>query len=62
MVEDDEYSFEFIKAVLGKSGTNILRAINGESAIKFCKENPDIHVVLMDINMPVMNGFEATKK
>ena len=62
VVEDDEYSFEFIKAVLGKSGTNILRAINGESAIKFCKENPDIHVVLMDINMPVMNGFEATKK
>jgi len=37
-------------------------AHNGEEAIKYCNENSQIDLVLMDINMPVMNGFEATKE
>ncbi len=62
IVEDDEYSFEFLKIVLEKPGTSIFRATDGEEAIKFCEENPDTDLVLMDINLPTMNGFEATKR
>lgn len=62
IVEDDEFSFDFLKIVLEKPGTSIFRATDGEEAIKFCEENPDTDLVLMDINMPIMNGFEATKR
>lgn len=62
VVEDDQHSFEFLQIILQKQGARIFRAIDGEEAIKFCKENPDIDLVLMDINMPIMNGYEATKE
>lgn len=37
-------------------------AYNGEMAIDICTVNDDIHLVLMDVRMPVMDGYEATKK
>lgn len=61
VVEDVEPSFEFLKIILEKFGYKILWAKNGEEAIKQCKENSIIDLVLMDINMPKMNGYEATK-
>ena len=42
-------------------GATVLRAENGEEAINYCTEDSTIDLVLMDINMPVMNGFVATK-
>lgn len=62
VVEDVDSSFEFLKVVLEKSGINTIWAKNGKESIKICKENPNIDLVLMDINMPVMNGYEATKE
>ncbi len=62
IVEDVKISFEFLKIVLEKSGINIIWAKNGKEAIKLCKEKTNIDLVLMDINMPVMNGYEATKR
>ncbi|MBU1013653.1 MAG: PAS domain S-box protein [Bacteroidetes bacterium] len=61
VVEDDESSFEFLKVILKKTTQFILWAPNGEEAIRHCKNNPAIDLVLMDINMPVMNGYDATK-
>lgn len=61
VVEDVEPSFELLKIILEKFGYKILWAKNGEEAIKQCKENSIIDLVLMDINMPKMNGYEATK-
>lgn len=39
-----------------------LIATNGLEAVRICKENPDIDIVLMDIKMPELNGYDATKK
>ncbi|NOY95148.1 MAG: PAS domain S-box protein [Chlorobi bacterium] len=60
IVEDDEISFKFLQILLEKSGVHTFWAKNGKAAIKICNENPNINLVLMDINMPVMNGLEAT--
>ena len=64
IAEDDEISFELYKIRLEELGMNlkIIHAKNGEIAVEKVKENPDIDLILMDIRMPVMNGYEATKK
>jgi len=62
VVEDIEYSYEFLQIVLEKPGVNTLWAKNGKEAIAFCSENKDIDLVLMDINMPIMNGYDATRE
>ena len=60
IVEDDEISEELISIILEKFGKEILRVESGISAVEACRSNPDIDLVLMDIQMPGMNGYEAT--
>ena len=62
IVEDVEASFHFLNAVLLKSRINTVWAKDGADAVKLCKENSIIDLVLMDISMPVMNGYDATKR
>lgn len=59
-VEDDELSYTLLTKCLDKYSQEILHAITGEDAVSACKNNPDIDLILMDIQMPVMNGYEAT--
>ena len=47
--------------MLSGSGLHIIRAVNGVEAVKLCKTNQAIDLVLMDIKMPEMDGYEATK-
>jgi signal transduction histidine kinase/CheY-like chemotaxis protein/ligand-binding sensor domain-containing protein len=61
VVEDDENSYLFIKSILKNFRANFLHAVNGNDAVKFVKENPGISLVLMDIKMPELNGFDATR-
>ncbi|MCA1759301.1 MAG: response regulator, partial [Bacteroidales bacterium] len=62
IAEDDTFSELLInKAIEGFSG-KILTATNGVEAIEICRNNPGIDLVLMDINMPEMDGYEATRK
>lgn len=63
IVEDEEVNFLYLDTLFKKSALNIkrLHAKNGQEAVDICKRNSKINLVLMDLKMPVMNGFEATK-
>jgi len=62
VAEDDELNYFYLETLLRKNGYNILRAKNGMEAVKMCKGNPEVELVLMDIKMPLLNGHEATRK
>lgn len=62
IVEDDVPSFEFLRIVLSARGIKCVWAKNGEEAINYCAKNPETDLILMDLNMPIMNGYEATIK
>jgi signal transduction histidine kinase/ActR/RegA family two-component response regulator len=59
VAEDEKANFIFIKTILGKAKAKIYWAENGLEAVKICKKK-NIDLVLMDIKMPVMNGYDAT--
>ena len=62
IVEDDELSFEYLKEILGETKANILHAKDGQTAINYCKEKDNIDLVLMDIQLPGIDGNTATEK
>ena len=61
VVEDEHSNFYLAQTFLSKGGATIVRAMNGEEAVVYCRKNVDLDMVLMDIKMPEMNGYEATK-
>lgn len=62
VVEDDNDSFLYLETLLEKNNVTILRAENGKEAVERCAADKKISLILMDIQTPVMNGYEATKK
>ncbi|NHN25531.1 transporter substrate-binding domain-containing protein [Flavobacterium jejuense] len=65
IAEDGDVNFMFLKTVLSKMpefNFVIHRAENGKKAVDICKENKQIELVFMDIKMPIMDGYEATKQ
>ncbi|MEI8047825.1 MAG: ATP-binding protein [Bacteroidota bacterium] len=61
IVEDTDFSFVFIEAVLNSTGIRTIWAKNGKEAIEYLKTNQAIDLIMMDMHMPVMNGFEASE-
>jgi signal transduction histidine kinase len=61
VVEDDKTSFILIKEILSPLKIRILYANDGSVAVEIVKANPDIGLILMDIKLPVMDGFEAIR-
>ena len=53
-------NFFFLEEYLRKYDIKILRAVDGAEAVRMCKANNNIDLVLMDIKLPVMSGFDAT--
>lgn len=62
VAEDVESNFLYIDTILKPTGAKIFHARDGEDAIALFKQEQDFDLVLMDIQMPVMNGYEATKE
>jgi len=48
--------------VLEDEGLQCISAENGQAALKILKEQPDVDIILMDIMMPEMDGFETTQE
>ncbi len=62
IAEDDETTEMLIKAAVNIFGKEILTTRTGTEAVKICRNNPDIDLLLMDVKMPEMNGYEATRQ
>ena len=60
IVDDAELNREILKEILGET-YNYLEAENGKQAIQIMGDNPGIDLMLLEINMPQMNGFEVLK-
>jgi len=62
IAEDDEGSFDYLKAVLKKIDCEIIQTITGPEAVEMAFNNPDIDLILMDIKLPEKDGYEATRE
>ena len=61
VVEDVESNYQYIVAVLKSTMVNIHWITDGNAAVDFCLNYPDIDMVFMDINLPGIDGYEATR-
>ena len=62
IAEDDEGSAMLIAMAIRGFSKAILKVRTGIEAVEACRNNPDIDLILMDIKMPEMDGFEATRQ
>ncbi|MDO9254722.1 MAG: ATP-binding protein [Bacteroidales bacterium] len=62
IVEDDEISQMLISIAFIKFSKEILKVENGNDAVDICRKNPDIDLVFMDIKLPGIDGYEATRQ
>jgi CheY-like chemotaxis protein/nitrogen-specific signal transduction histidine kinase len=62
IVEDDDISEMLLSLELKNFSSEILSVRSGDKAVTACRNNPDIDLVLMDLKMPLMDGYEATRK
>lgn len=61
VAEDEEINFKYIEEIFENDPIKILHASNGIEAIELCKKHSGIDLLLLDIKMPLMNGYEALK-
>lgn len=62
IAEDEEAADLYLAIVLEDYTREILHAVNGYDTVTLCRNHPDIDIVLMDIKMPGLNGYEATRQ
>jgi CheY-like chemotaxis protein len=60
IAEDEKFNYLLLKEIFKGMNATIIWTVNGMEAVNVCKTTPDIDLVLMDMKMPVMDGFEAT--
>lgn len=61
IAEDEKSNFQVLQSILYKTGIKIIWAKNGREAIEACMKNLDLDLILMDLKMPVMDGYTATE-
>ncbi|MFC2107484.1 response regulator [Bacteroidota bacterium] len=57
--EDDDSNYEYLETLLDSTNATVIRAEDGKSSIHTFKNDQDINLILMDIQMPGINGYEA---
>jgi PAS domain S-box-containing protein len=62
IAEDDKFSYKFLEGFLKQTKASVIRAADGREAVEICRNNSHIDLVLMDIQMPEMNGLMATEE
>lgn len=62
VAEDDPISMIIVSKMLDIKNASVLEAENGDEAIELLNESPNVNVVLLDLEMPKMNGYVAVKK
>ena len=64
LVEDNEINMEILEAMLEMTGVQTEKATDGQEAVKMVHDHPDGYydLIFMDIQMPVMDGYEATRQ
>jgi CheY-like chemotaxis protein len=62
IIADDEFANRLlVSEIVRNMGHELIEAENGEEALRAIQKTPDIDLVLMDIEMPVMNGVDAAR-
>lgn len=61
IAEDEDTNFLLLEELLSGLNIRIIRALNGAEAVDICRLTHNVDLVLMDIKMPVMDGYTATK-
>ena len=62
VAEDERSNFVLIDFMLSRHGMKLIHASNGLEAVELCRNENNIDLVLMDIKMPLMDGYEATRQ
>jgi len=61
VAEDDMNSFKFLSELLRKTHAEITHAVNGKKAVEYVNSVPDFDLVIMDIQLPYLDGLEVTR-
>lgn len=61
-MEDEEFSLAYLKIVLKEYENEMFVANTGIEAVELCRAHPDIDLILMDIKIPGIDGYEATRQ
>lgn len=62
IAEDEEVNYLFFQEFLTNLDYKVLHAKNGAEAVEYCRNNKEIRLVLMDMKMPILSGYDATKQ
>lgn len=62
VVEDEETNYYYIQQLFKFIDVELIRAKNGLEAVEICQNKSNFLMILMDLKMPVLNGYEATLK
>jgi len=62
IVEDEEFADAYLSEILNEDHFELLHASDGVDAVNTSRANPDLDIILMDIKLPLKDGYTATKE